>query len=151
MNVQIEWDKISMRNFDKTIKDFQKEAPNWTFKGLCMFLLNAKANAQNKLKFDSHIVTARLRNSIFVMASEQKNVDLPNNQRTYKDNNGKLFDAPFEVELSKHEAAIGTNVEYAPKIEYKYDSFLYWGVKNADDAEFVKAFNREMSKKKVVK
>ena len=51
---------------------------------------------------------------------------------TYQDNNGQTFNAQLRsVSLSKDDIAVGTNVEYAPKIEHQ-DSFLYWAMKNVD-------------------
>jgi hypothetical protein len=114
--------------------------PNMVYDGLVKFLFTAKMNAQNKIKADRHIVTSRLRNSIFVK-SHSKFKDNVN----YSDNEGGRFNADLDVDLKPHEAAFGTNVDYAEKIE-RLDSFIWWGFKNADNREFSKEYNRQINK-----
>jgi hypothetical protein len=100
-----------------------------------------KAEAQLRLKGKMHIVTSRLRNSIYVKANPP--IHKTGNTETYKNEpptNGKYvknfkqqtFDSDLKsVSVKETEFAIGTNVEYAPKIELM-DSYLYWALKNVD-------------------
>ena len=138
----IELEQASKANFDKQVKKLSKLAPEAAFKGLVRLLFDIKTLAQNKLKFDRHIVTSRLRNSLYVKTLGQKYANLKDNDGNYSDIKGNSFDQDFIAELTEMEGAIGTNVEYAPNIEYMYDSFLYWALKNAD----VDKRGREISK-----
>jgi hypothetical protein len=114
--------------------------PKICYDGLVRYLLFAKMNAQNKLKSDRHIVTSRLRNSIYVQHNSNNNKQ----SKSYSDNEGKTFNAEMSVPLRPDEAAFGTNVDYAEKIE-RLDSFIYWGFKNADNKEFSKEYNRQIN------
>jgi hypothetical protein len=127
MSVKIEMDKASLTKLNKKLKLMEKHFPNETFRGLSAVMLEIKRIAQNKIKSDGHIVTARLRNSIFVKTKGQKFVKTPGNQKRYSDNKGKSFNADLNVKLDELEGAVGTNVVYAQKIE-KLDSFLQYGV-----------------------
>jgi len=130
---QIEIDKVSLDKLYSNFDILKKEGANEVWKMVVTFLFQVKFLAQNKLKYDKHIVTSRLRNSIFVKTPNQEHAVLPDNQLTFKDNDGKSWDADMKtVKLQANEGAVGTNVEYADKIEFRYDSFLYWGFKNAD-------------------
>ena len=117
--------------------------PQITYNAIVAYLFNAKMNAQNKIKADNHIVTSRLRNSIYVQSHSKTLQD----KEGYKDNEGNAFNARLRIPLAENEAAMGTNVEYAEKIE-RLDSFIYWGFKNADDKEFSKQYNREVNQLK---
>ena len=82
-----------------------------------------ETDAKKKLKSDKHIITGRLFSSIHAEAKEGQSYD-------YIDNNGKSFNGSLEEPFDqKNEAIAGTNVVYAPFIEFgtKYfsgDSFL---------------------------
>lgn len=119
----------SKKNADIQFDKLKKLGLEEMKKGLVKILFDIKALAQLKLKADEHIVTSRLRNSIYVKVPEwAKNKD----NAKYSDITGKNYNADFEVDLAKNEGAVGTNVDYAEKIETQYDSFLYWGLKNVD-------------------
>lgn len=128
--VNIEISKQSQQNLFKQMDKLKKLAPEKARGGMIKLLFDIKALAQNKLKFDKHIVTSRLRNSIYVQANKLPQVQ--DNDLTYSDNDGKSYKSALNVKLNDNEGAVGTNVEYAGKIEFGYDSFLYWGLKNAD-------------------
>ena len=115
--------------------------PQITYNAIVSHLFSAKMNAMNKLKADGHIVTSRLRNSIYVLSHSKELKD----KDTYEDNLGNRFSGVLDVNIGEQEAAFGTNVEYAEKIE-RLDSFIYWGFKNADDKEFSKQYNRGINK-----
>lgn len=115
----IQLQQASKENFDKQMKKLSKVAPETAFKGLVEMLFDIKELAQNKLKADKHIVTSRLRNSLFVKTLGQKYAKKANNTQSYTAQ-GKVYKSDFQVQLKKHEGAIGTNVEYAPAIEFGY-------------------------------
>lgn len=160
--VTMELTEQSKRNLDLQLKKLNKLGSEAAYNGLIKLLFDIKALAQNKLKFDKHIITSRLRNSIYVQTP--KKTTIGNNSETYTDNNGKSYSSTLDVELTEKEGAVGSNVEYAGAIEYGYgphtieaknfpvlgnkkvgffgkkvnhpgfkgDSFLYWALKNVD-------------------
>ena len=177
MKGQIEIDRSSFDALNKNLDDIKKKIPLATYEALVAFLFNAKSLAQNRLKDHKHIVTSRLRNSIYVKSRAKRQ-----DNKQYNDSNGRSYSAELEtVALKDQEAAIGTNVEYAAAIErgarphtiypvkakflswinkvtggrvfarrvnhpgFGGDSFLWWGVQNADDKEFVKEYNRQVN------
>ena len=142
--------------------NLKKLAPEAARKGMFKLLFDIKALAQNKLKSDGHIVSSRLRNSIYVQSTKPQNFG--DNNETYQDETGKSYSSRLDVDLTDNEGAVGSNVEYAGAIEYGYDahvitaknfpvlgnkkvgffgksvqhpgfkgdSFLYWALKNVD-------------------
>ena len=115
----IQLQKESKANFDKQLKKLNKLAPETAFKGLVRMLFDIKTLAQLKLKSDGHIKTSRLRNSLYVKTLGQKNANVPDNSKSYVAE-GKSYNSEFQVTLKENEGAIGTNVEYAPAIEFGY-------------------------------
>ena len=132
--VTFELTQQSKKNLEVQMAKLKKLAPETAKKGMFKLLFDIKALAQNKLKSDSHIVTSRLRNSIYVQADSKnkKYVEKVDNKEYYRDKNKKEFKSELDVQLDETEGAVGTNVEYGSKIEYLYDSFLYWALKNVD-------------------
>lgn len=160
--VTIELTQQSKKNIDLQMSKLKKLAPEAARKGMFKILFDIKALAQNKLKSDRHIVSSRLRNSIYVQATKPQNIG--DNKETYQDETGKSYSSRLDVDLTDNEGAVGTNVEYAGAIEYGYgahvikvknakslgnkkvgffgkqvqhpgfkgDSFLYWALKNVD-------------------
>jgi hypothetical protein len=122
----------SKQNMAVQMNKLKKLAPEKARKGMIRFLFDIKGAAQLKLKYDKHIVTSRLRNSIYVQTNKENETAMPDNGKTYKDNEGKQFTSTLDVQLNDNEGAVGTNVGYANKIEFLYDSFLYWALKNSD-------------------
>ena len=142
MSVKIEMDKASLNKLNKRLKLMGKHFPEETFRGLAAVMLEIKRLAQVKIKKDDHIVTSRLRNSIFVKTKGQKFVKTAGNQKRYSDNKGKSFNADLNVPLKKFEGAVGTNVIYAQKIE-DLDSFLQHGVNNVNIDKEIKKVERQ--------
>ena len=157
----IEITKQSKDNFEKQMRKLMKLAPESAYKGLVTLLFDIKTLAQQKLKADGHIITSRLRNSLYVKSLRYAN--RPDNSQSYTAE-GKTYKSDFQIDLKDKEGAIGTNVEYGPAIEFGYgphiikvknakvlgtpkkgffgkqvnhpgfagDSFLYWALKNVD-------------------
>ena len=132
----IQLTRASEQNFKRQMEKLHERTDEAAQFGFSRFLQNAVTLAKNKLKVDHHVKTGRLRNSIGWMTAK-KNIG------KYKDKNGKSYNGSLSVSLGDNEAAIGTNVEYASRIELMYDSFLYWAVKNSD----VDEMGREISKR----
>lgn len=113
MSARIEIDSRSFDNLNKNFDEVKKKIPEFTYRSLVAFLFNAKSLAQNRLKDHKHIVTSRLRNSIYVKSHAKRQ-----DNKQYNDSNGRSYSAELEtVALKDQEAAIGTNVEYAAAIE----------------------------------
>jgi len=108
----VEFSYRDKQKLDRNFEVIKKEIPAATYEAMVVFLFGVKALAQNRLKDRKHIVTSRLRNSIYVHSTAK----LQDN-KTYSDTKGGTFSATLDVPLKKHEAAIGTNVEYAVSIE----------------------------------
>jgi hypothetical protein len=108
----VEFSYKEKQKMDRTFEVIKKEIPAATYEALVAFLFGVKALAQNRLKDRKHIVKSRLRNSIYVHSTAKRQ-----DNKTYSDNEGKTYSAVLAVPLKKHEAAIGTNVEYALSVE----------------------------------
>lgn len=117
--VSVELDQGSMRTTITALRKFGKDAERAIKDVVDRTALAIETDAKEKLKADGHIVTGRLRGSIH---AELKN----SASYTYKDDHGKTFDGALKQQMTKLEAVAGTNVSYAPKIEFNYDSFLRW-------------------------
>lgn len=119
----------SKKNLDAQFNKLKEKAPHSVTMGIVKMLFDIKFLAQNKLKADRHIVTSRLRNSLYVQINTdyltaKKVYDQQSakggNSETYSDNEGKSYNSELNVELNKNQGAVGTNVEYAAAIEYGY-------------------------------
>lgn len=81
--------------------------------------LRLETLAKQKITVDRHIVTGRLRSSIHAKLT---NTDSYN----YSDKDGNTFDGSLKETVSPGKSVvIGTNVEYAQKIEL-LDSYLFY-------------------------
>lgn len=132
--ISMKVDPISARKLEKRFKILSTAYPEETFRAIIKILFDIKLLAQKKIKADGHIVTSRLRNSIFVKTPKQKFANRSGNKRTYNDNEGNSFDADLNVKLRGAEGAVGTNVIYARKIE-DLDSYLGYAVNAVDMAK----------------
>jgi len=110
MSVSITLDKGSMDHLEKQFKLLQEAGPRSVYSSLAKIAYKIKAEAQLRLRGKNHIVTSRLRNSLFVKTADVANIP-------YSDKNGKGYVSELpSVSLEKMELAIGTNVEYAQKM-----------------------------------
>lgn len=161
-NIQIGIDPRTLKHLSDQFDLVKKGAGDSMYRALIKVAFKIKSEAQLRLTGRGHIITSRLKNSIFVKG--QKHINAPNNGLTYTDTKGKSYKSDLStVKLAANELAIGTNVEYAPDIEFgsrphviesknrkvlsngktffgrkvnhpgwSGDSFLYWGMKNVD-------------------
>ena len=133
----LELTRESQLNFDKTMKKLSTRTTEAARQGIVKFLYQIQTLAQDKLTSDGHIVTSRLKSSIAIKTPKIT-------PGSYSDKDGKNYKGDFDVTLGENEAAVGTNVEYANKIEYLYDSFLYYAAKHADVDKLAKEISKEL-------
>lgn len=131
MSVQIKLDPFTHKKLKHRFKVLGRIYPDETFRAIIKILFDMKRLAQQKIKRDGHIVTARLRNSLFVQTLSNKLSNRANNKPIYSDKDGNVFKSKINVRLKQLQGAFGTNVIYAGKIE-KLDSFIEWAIKNVD-------------------
>lgn len=168
MSVQLEIDKKSLDDLQKQIETWKKRMGGSAYAGLCQAALQLRNDAMLRLNERKHIVTSRLKNSIYIKVnqSDPKVVDFGKNGPNYTDKDGKGYDGELRtVTVGSGELVIGTNVEYAGAIEFGHgpivinspvniknvgwryiktlparagDSFLYWAFKNVNIIQSVK-------------
>lgn len=166
--VRIELEEASRKNLEKNLEIIKAEYPAKLRQMVVKLGYDMKFLAQQKLKGDRHIVTSRLRNSIFVKTFDKRNERRIGNEESYtygkvtgKDKAGKpivqadtltgrrsLDDA---VIADEGDVAMGTNVEYASKIEFQHDSFIYWAAKHVDIRKRVSQLAKELKEIRFVK
>lgn len=161
-NIQIGIDPRTLKHLSDQMDIMKQNAGKSMYEALIKVAFKIKTEAQLRLTGRGHIITSRLKNSIFVKG--QKHINRPDNSLTYTDTKGKSYKSDLStVKLAANELAIGTNVEYAPAIEFgsrphvieaknrkvlsngktffgkrvnhpgwSGDSFLYWAMKNVD-------------------
>jgi len=127
----IGFDKASKAKFEKKVNYYRILYPEQTFKAIVKIMFDIRLLAQRRLKDKSHIITNRLRSSIFVKTLKQKFANESTNSTDYTDNTGKSFSRDFDAKLSEHEGIVGTNVHYGKYVE-KLDSFMAWAYNNVD-------------------
>jgi hypothetical protein len=130
MGVEMKVDPVSFKRLNKRFKLMGKHYPEETFRAIVAILFDIKLIAQRKIKSDGHIVTSRLRNSLFVKTLKQKFAKRSTNKKAYTFQGGSS-NRDLNVPLDSQEGAVGTNVVYAQKIE-DLDSYLEYGVKTVD-------------------
>ena len=123
-DIEIEIDPKTLKLFEKSIKRYGVESPKALLRAIMQTAFaietDAKYRLSGKLGSPRHWVTGRLASSVHV---ESKAV---NTFTAIKDS--KQSDATFGKPIDDMEALVGTNVEYAEKIEYDYDSFIGFAV-----------------------
>jgi hypothetical protein len=125
MSVELSLDRASAARLNQQMDRVRRMGPNSVYSAMVAVSLQVVNFAKLRLKGRSHIVTSRLRNSIWV-----KTKRTPRFQ--YSDKYGKTFVGQLvSVPVSGFDLAIGTDVEYAQKIEDR-DSFLNWALNNVD-------------------
>ena len=92
--------------------------------------------AKLRLKEMKHYITGRLASSIHSEVKEgivQDNGEVSATTFDYKaEVSGEMFDGTLHEEIAPLELIVGTNVEYAEKIEVKYDSYLRFAAELGD-------------------
>jgi hypothetical protein len=146
MSVQISIDSSSLAHLQNQMRLLQAHGNRSLYNSLVKLAFKIKTEAQERLKGQRHVVTSRLRNSIYVQANDPNKVNTPNNKPNYQDKNSNTFNSQLQsVGLTDTELAVGTNVEYAPLIE-SYDSYLYWAMRNVNVEQSVAQDMRDFMK-----
>ena len=130
MGVEFEVDRRSLDELNKKFRVLRYLYPEEFFKALVAILFDIKLIAQKKLKADKHIVTSRLRNSIYVKTPKQVFAKRSTNSLSYSFDGGS-GNRDLDVRLDGAEGAVGTNVVYAKKIE-DLDSYLEYAVNSVN-------------------
>jgi phage gpG-like protein len=115
---------VGLGDLLRKLKELPEKADLAIKKGVDRTALAIESSAKRKITSDGHIITGRLRASIHAELTEGKSF-------TYSDNKGNSFEGALEEAFGKLEAVVGTNVFYAPFIEFgtknfSGDSFLNW-------------------------
>lgn len=111
------------------LRQFGKEGKKAIKKGVDKTAAKVNKDAKLKLRSDGHIITRRLSSSIHVESKQGE-------QYNYSDDTNKQYNGSLSEKIDDTEAIVGTNVHYAPYIEFgtKYfsgDSYLeYAAIKN---------------------
>jgi len=116
---------IKVEGTEQLLRDFGKyrgEAKKAIKRAVDRTALAVETDARKKLKGDRHIITSRLFSSIHAETKQGQTF-------SYKNNKGESFDGKLHEPFNEMEAITGTNVHYAPYIEFgtKYissDPFL---------------------------
>jgi hypothetical protein len=145
MAVEMTIDPVSFKKLNKRFKLMSKHYPEETYRAIVKILFDMKLIAQRKIKADRHIVTARLRNSLFVKTVKQKFANRATNKKGYTFTGGS-GDRDLNVNLRKFDGAFGTNVGYAGKIE-ELDSFIEYAAATVDVNKRLKEVEMAANKK----
>ena len=128
--VSIEIDQKSFDNLNKQMEILKEGTPRSLYSALTKIGYKIKSEAQIRLRGKNHIVTSRLRNSLFVKTKSKDSL-------SYQDSKGHSFVSDLRsIRVDENEIAIGTNVEYAEKIE-NLDSYIQWATMNVDISKSV--------------
>lgn len=149
MGLEISMDRQSVDNFNKQIEYLRSDGKRSLFSAIVKVGQRIRTTAMLRLQAQNHVVTSRLKNSIFVKAKKQNEINAAVQQSDqYSDNIGNVYDADLKsVTLFEDEIAVGSNVEYSTKIEVM-DSYLYWAVKNTDMSRTVAELMKEEMNKR---
>lgn len=103
------------RDFGDTIKvELQEEL-------VASCMIEIETPAKEKITRDGHVDTGRLRASIFTKSTSKR-------QHTYRDNEGNSYNCDLSSPVEDLKVSVGTNVEYAKKIE-RIDSYMLYAFK----------------------
>lgn len=128
--VTIEVDKSTQEGVVRMLQDYGIEATKALMRGLWATALQIESDAKRRLNGQlgsaKHWITGRLASSVH---SEARG------QNTFKGNKASMqVDTSFGLPIDDLEVVVGTNVNYAPKIEFEYDSFIQFSTnKNAQN------------------
>lgn len=104
-----------LRNFQNFSEEIKIEAQQELVSS-CM--IEIETVAKEKLTRDGHIDTGRLRASIFTKTKDKKN-------HRYSDQEGNSYACNLSKNVKDLQVIVGTNVEYAIKIE-RLDSYMQY-------------------------
>lgn len=111
MKVSVTLDERSYQDTLKALERFGKDSQKAIKGAVDATALAVETDAKNKLKEDRHIITSRLRSSIHAETKQQQRF-------SYTDDKGNVYDGSLNERFEDMEAIAGTNVTYAPHIEF---------------------------------
>ena len=118
------------------LRDFKAESDLAIMKAFKKVGLLIQSAAKLRLKEMKHYITGRLASSIHSEVKEgivHDNGEVSATTFDYKaEVSGEMFDGTLHEEIAPLELIVGTNVEYAEKIEVKYDSYLRFAAELGD-------------------
>ena len=125
---EIEVDQKSINLVNKSLKQYGVEAAKALMDAIFLTAIEMETDAKKRLNGQlgsaKHWITGRLASSVH---AEVKGKNTFNGTNASEPADGSLG-----VPVGDLEAIVGTNVEYGPKIEFGYDSFIQFAsVKNA--------------------
>ena len=131
----------NMKEVNRSFRQYGNKAVNAIRKAVLRTGLAAETDGKMRLNGElgsgRHWVTGRLGTSVH-METKEKN--------TFKAvENSKAKDGRLNVPVEDLEAVVGSNVEYGPKIEFDYDSFIRWAGEN-QEGKFPKRVTEELNK-----
>lgn len=139
--ISVEIDKASAERVNRDLKRYGMAAAKAVMDAILRTAYAIETDAKNRLngKLGSarHWVTGRLASSVHV-ETDRINSFVP---ITDSEAGDRSLNAP----VSGAEALVGTNVEYAHKIEFDYDSFLQFAA-NRQAKNLPKRVNQELDK-----
>ena len=118
VRVKIEGIPKITKNMDKWEEKILKVAHGAVIKSA---KIDVETGAKKKITQDKHIDTGRLRASIHTSYNG-------NDIHSYSDNEGKSFQGKLDVRYKEYNVFVGTDVEYAEKIEM-LDSYIFYAYK----------------------
>ena len=124
-------------SFKKYGKDATKAVMNAVNRTGLSIESDAKRRLRGLLGSAKHWITGRLASSVH-METKKENTFNP-----IKDS--KTKDGSLGVKIGELEAVVGTNVEYADKIEFDYDSFIRFAAER-NEPKFQKTMEDELNK-----
>ena len=139
--ISVEIDKASAERVNRDLKRYGMAAAKAVMDAILRTAYAIETDAKNRLngKLGSarHWVTGRLASSVHV-ETDRINSFVPITD-------SKSGDRSLNAPVSGAEALVGTNVEYAHKIEFDYDSFLQFAA-NRQAKNLPKRVNQELDK-----
>jgi len=132
---------VNLEEVKKSFRKYGKDAGKAVIRAVNKAGLNIESDAKRRLKgllgSARHWVTGRLASSVHTeMKGENTFVPI-------KDS--KSGDSNLGVQTGETEAVVGTNVEYASKIEFDYDSFIRFAAER-NEPKFQKLVEQELNK-----
>ena len=140
--VKIELDQNSVNDVNKSFRDYGKKAAKALKDAILLtgyaIVSDAKNRLNGRLGSAKHWITGRLASSVHV---ESKGV----NSFKMESKDSEVKDGSLGVSIADDEAVVGTNVHYAPKIEFDYDSFLRFAGER-QEKKFAQRVTKELNK-----
>lgn len=145
MSKDVSIELVNLKEVQASINNYGNDARTAVIKAIHLtgkaIESTAKLRLRGRLDSARHWVTGRLTTSVHM----EHNMDYKD-KNTYKsDDSSGAVDGILGIQLEDMEAAVGTNVEYAGKIEFDYDSFLRYAAEK-QEPKYIKQMTEEFNK-----